>query len=238
MSDTGWLVEIPGTEHARQCKPPPTAGSITPAGGGKTRLGECESRWAALEARGWTAGRLSKHPDLMSEGAAGPHAHQTGAVDRAISGLAGAAARLIPVDKNNHAIPLTELCWWAMRADDALEKVIGRQPYRAARDADSDGQLASGLRYVRNALGHAQLTATRTNGGLTFPITFPVTFPPITIHWAPAPGLDTGFRNQSADVRARYERHLEDQLVSETTYAARRWLERAHTWTRTGHLPD
>lgn len=162
------------------------------------------------------------HSDLMHKGDASLRADQTGAVDRALSGLAGAAGRLVPIDKSNHAIPLTEFCWWAITADDALEKVIGRQPYRAARDADSDGQLASGLRYVRNALGHAQLTATKVNGGLTFPITFPVTFPPITIHWAPAPQLDTGFRGQSVDVRARYERHLEDELVDETTYAARR----------------
>lgn len=187
---------------------------------------------------GWTVHGLSRHPDLMSEGTVCPHAKQIGAVERAISGLAGAAGRLMPIDKNNHAIPLTEFCWWAISADDALEKVIGKQPYRAARDADSDGQLASGLRYVRNALGHAQLTATMINGGLTLPITLPVTFPPITIHWAPATELDTGFKDRSPDVRARYTRHLEGQLVDETTYAARRWLERAHTWTRTGYLPD
>lgn len=177
-------------------------------------------------------------PDLVNDGDAKRRVDQASAIDRAISGLAGAAGRLLPIDKNNHAIPLTEFCWWAISADDALEQAIGRRSYRSARDADSDGQLASGLRYVRNALGHAQLTATKINGGLTPPFTFPITIPPITIHWAPAPQLDTGFRGQSADVRDRYERHLEDELVDETTYAARRWLERAHSWSRTGHLPD
>ncbi len=175
----------------------------------------------------------------MSEGTVGPRIKQMSAVERALSGLAGAAARLIPLDKNNHAIPLTEFCWWAISADDALERVLvlDKRPYRATRDADADGQRASGLRYVRNALGHAQLTATLINGGLTLPITLPVTIPPVTIHWASATELDTGFKNQSPDVRAYYERHLAGQLVDETTYAARRWLERAHTWTRTGHLP-
>ena len=67
-------------------------------------------------------------PDLMNNGDAKRRVDQARAIDRATSGLAGAAGRLLPIDKNNHAIPLTEFCWWAISADDALEQAIGRQP--------------------------------------------------------------------------------------------------------------
>lgn len=161
-------------------------------------------------------------------------ASRLGAVDQALRGLNGAATRLSPLDKSNHLVPLTEFCWWAISADEALEKAL-TTAYRARRDADADGRMAAGLRYVRNALGHHQLTATRVEGGLRFPIVFPVTIEPVSIRWVSADELVTGRPDRRA--RAPYEQHLAGQLVEETTYAARRWLERASAWAHTGVLP-
>lgn len=163
-------------------------------------------------------------------------AQQLAAIDRTMTGLGGAAARLTPLDKNDHFVSLTEFCWWAISADDALEHNLGKPVYRTARDSDLDGRVAAGLRYVRNALGHHQLTATLLEGGMRLPIVLPITIKPITIRWVPADKLATDW--DQPRVRAKYEKNLAGRLVSETTYEARRWLERAHIWARTGDLPN
>lgn len=120
--------------------------------------------------------------------------------------------------------------------DEALDRQLTGDDYRTVRNADEDGQVVTGMRHVRNALGHSQLVTTFTEGGLTLPSTFPIVIQSIVVRWLPADRVVTEWTNPKN--RAAYEAFVAEREVSETLYAARRWCGRALRWAENGLLSD
>ena len=143
-------------------------------------------------------------------------------IRRGLGGLGDAWQRLAQAGAKYHFVPLTEFCWWAISLDDLLPGVIA--DYASKRDADEDGRVVSGLRYVRNALGHAGLVVTRTEGGLSLPISLPLTVNgPLVAYWVEA--IDLAVDLPQPKNQERYEQWVAGRELRTTTYQARRWLE-------------
>lgn len=56
-----------------------------------------------------------------------------------------------------------EAVWWVAALDDLLDKVVGKEEYRPARDADDCGQVVLGLRWLRHLHIH-EIAVTGTGG--------------------------------------------------------------------------
>lgn len=158
------------------------------------------------------------------------------AIERAMSGLAIATTRLTPLNRNTLFESVTEFCWWVVSADEALGDAIGAKRYMGARNDDVDGRVVQGLRHVRHALGHSQLIATATEGGLTAPFAVPIAIQPITVRWRPANEVTTKKGNDQS--QPAYARAIAGREVDQTLVEARRWLGRAQAWAHTGILPS
>jgi hypothetical protein len=99
-----------------------------------------------------------------------------------------------------------------------------RMIYAEVRNADPDGQVVAGLRYVRNALGHSLLTVTESEGGLRFPISFPLSIGPIVTRWKSAEDVRVNMPQERN--RRYYSEWVAGRVVEETRVAAHRWHSR------------
>lgn len=101
----------------------------------------------------------------------------------ALKGFEGARQRFLAqatpgVAPESVFVPLSEVLWWIVSADDGFEDLAridaGYRPnvgdYRQSRGKDQDGRVLRGLRYARDRCGHQRaLVAVET--GFTLPAT-------------------------------------------------------------------
>lgn len=124
--------------------------------------------------------------------------------------------------------PLTEVVWWIVSIDEALETV---PEYQSIRNSDADGKTAPAFRYARSHLGHHLVAAVRRTGGLEFPLfggTGGLTFSR-RLEWLDADALpDLG--QLQTKVRPGYQANLAHRSVFDTFAQMECWQQRA--WNR------
>lgn len=142
-------------------------------------------------------------------------------VRRAEQGFNSAYGRLIEQGQKHHFVPLTEFCWWAISLDEGLREV--RPDYLSRRNTHPHGQVVTGIKRIRNVLGHQRLIVTRQEGGLSFPVTFPISFPPVVARWVDAETLPEPNTPEPTNDRY-YRQYVAGRTLDETADAVRRWL--------------
>jgi len=78
----------------------------------------------------------------------------------------------------------------------------------------------AGLRWARNALGHQQVIATLTTGGLTVPMTVPTIIKPVEITWRDADEIS----DKSDANRPHYVSDVQGKPLTAPLEAAERWV--------------
>lgn len=101
----------------------------------------------------------------------------------------------------------------------------GTKSYIAERQADDDGRVLGGLRYVRNAAGHDRLVVVThyLTAGLKIPFTLPARRAHLVMRWRPADEIPA--KDRSTENRHAYVQFVEGE-VHDTLDAAERWLKR------------
>lgn len=118
-----------------------------------------------------------------------------------------------------------EAAMWVTALDDLCERTSGdKDAYRVHRDADLDGQVILGLKWVRNVGVHVVFTphAWSEDQGFNFPLNFPANAE-WQIWWGPVP-VDLR-PTKHDDLFDGYVRCLLQRSVSESLQAAARWLD-------------
>ena len=157
----------------------------------------------------------------------------TDEIDRALrrgeAGLREAFARYTIARRarlDDHASnAAVEAAMWVTALDDLREQTsgdVGR--YRARRDADDNGCVVLGLRWVRNHGVHALVNHQQwsEDQGFNFPLNFPANAE-WHIRWGPIPSQ---VQRRKDDARSfdGYVQQLQGHWVDDTLQAAARWL--------------
>ena len=127
-------------------------------------------------------------------------------------------------------VVLTECVWWAICVDEAMAQKFPN--YKSARNTDERGKVVCGLNYARSALGHNQLFAVGTGGGLTVPFEVPFHIETYAV-WFPLDALPE-FRNLKWALY--YELHIAGRKVLDTLADTDAWFLAAEEAYNAGSL--
>lgn len=125
-----------------------------------------------------------------------------------------------------------EAVWWVCACDEQLSGDNRRSPYAVKRDADDDGRVVEGLRWVRDRHTH-QLPVTsglvlrdfRGEGPRYVSSAMPV--------WSTTESVrtDEGHDARKPHLRKAYADHVADRDTLAVLRQAQRWLQRS-TWSQ------
>lgn len=128
-----------------------------------------------------------------------------------------------------------ESVWWALTIDESLERAIGKNPYRASRNADRYGQVVDGLRWLRNRHAHEVVVTMSGPPARNFldPPPGGIVYITRSLRWKPSEGI------HAVDPRAKdapgrtlqesYDLHVANRSVAATTDAAANWFRLVFT---------
>ncbi len=122
-----------------------------------------------------------------------------------------------------------EAVWWVAALDDLLDKVVGKEAYRPARDADDCGRVVLGLRWLRHL--HIHEVAITGAGGPKKPFFPPpgadyVVYISPSNRWLPSNKLKPRESDPNLALRAIYDEEVAGLPLSMTTERAAIWHDR------------
>jgi hypothetical protein len=89
--------------------------------------------------------------------------------DLALRGLIDATAVLDGEVSGNELIAIGQAAFWACAVDEHMRDHIAKEAYESRRQADPNGRVLPGLRFIRNAVAHGAVVVTRSSG-LVWPL--------------------------------------------------------------------
>ena len=179
-----------------------------------------DSAWSSRTAR-WTDGLA----------VATPESGRLRAMHWAHRAIRAAAARG-EVDRDDAFATWTaavEAVWWVAALDDVLDKVVGKEKYRPARDADDCGRVVLGLRWLRHL--HIHEVAITGAGGPKKPFFAPpgedyVLYISPSNRWLPSDNLKPRDTDSNLALRAIYDEVVAGLPLSMATERAVIWHDR------------
>lgn len=120
-----------------------------------------------------------------------------------------------------------EGAWWALALDDALENHLNRI-YKEARDADADGRVVKGMRWLRNRHAHDILLT--ASGGAKKPFFVPpggkgIFYISPSNRWMKSEDIIGNRPDRSASIRPDYDQHVAGMPLDMSLSHALRWFD-------------